>query len=126
MDIFCNALLYLPFFVSVFGAITLLFRWKKSSRPQHVWAVFLLILIPSTFSWGIIFSDMQYYAFYYKLYMLDITCMLLNFPLIFLYFRALTNPKLFTWRQYIWLAPGVAIGAVIAFLFLLMGEEQSI
>ncbi len=126
MDIFYNTLLFLPFFVSAFGATTLLCQWRESSRPQRVWMVFLLTMAICAFTWGIMFNDIQDYSVYYKLFAADITCMLLLFPFIFLYFRALTDPAPFTWRQYIWLAPGLAVGSGITLLFCLMGEEQSI
>ncbi len=126
MNLFYNALLFLPFFVSATGAITLLFRWTKSSRPQRIWTLFLFLMAACSFTWGSVFNEIQDYSLYYKLDVLDVTCTLLVFPLISLYFRALTHPAPFTWRQYSWLVPGLAVGAGVALLYLLMGEEQSI
>ncbi len=125
MDIFYNALLFLPFFVSAFGAVTFLCRWKKNLRPQKVWTVFLLLLSAWGFVWGALFNGVQDYYLYYKLDIIDLTVSLLFFPLIYLYFYSLTRPGAFTWRQYSWLLPGLFVGAGSALCYLLMGKEEA-
>ncbi len=125
MEPICNSILFLPCFVSLFWAVTLLCSRKTNLRPQNIWIVCMLAMFFSSFIWGILLSGVEDYSLYYKLDVIDIVLTLQFFPLVYFYFRSLTNSKKFTWRQYICLAPGFVLGAIAALIYALMGDELS-
>ncbi len=120
-----NTLLFLPCFVSAFWSITLLATWKDNLRAQNIWGICMLFMTACTLVWGILFNEIYDYSLYYKLDLLDVVFTLTFFPFIYYFFRSLTNPDRFTWKQYIWLAPALAIGVISTVLYACMGEEQS-
>ncbi|NDW12353.1 AraC family transcriptional regulator [Bacteroides sp. 214] len=127
MDIIIhNMILHLPCFVSIYWAALLLLNKKSNNRPQNIWMVLMFVLSACTFVWIMLFGGIDNYKLYYKLDIVDITLTLFIFPLLYLYFWALNTQKALTWKQYIWFLPGLILGGISAFLYLRMGEEQSI
>ncbi len=126
MNVIYNTLLFFPCFVSAFWGITLLTTWKKNLRAQNVWGLCMLTVAISSLVWGILFNDIEDYALFYKLDVVDLIFTLMFLPFVYYFFRSLTNPERFTWKQYIWLAPSLILGAISTVLYIRMGEEQSI
>lgn len=120
-----DLILFLPAIVSLFWSVTLFLNRKENFRSQNIWAVCLLVLGICTFVWAIYFGGVENFTVYYKLDIIDVTFTLLILPVVYYYFRSLTNKKKLTWKQYILLAPSFVIGAIVIVLYLVMGEEQS-
>ncbi len=125
MEAIDNLILFFPFFVSLFWGLTLFANRNWNAGPQHIWIAFLAVCCVDAFIWGVLFSGTSDYHFYYKLDIIDITLTLSFFPIIYLYFRSLTQKGTIPFRQYLWFTPGLLVGVVSAILYGLMGEQRS-
>lgn len=125
MNIIYDSLLLLPCFVSLFWAVTLLCNLQKNLRPQNIWIAYLLTMGICSMIWAILFSKIEDFSFYYKLDVIDLVCSASLYPLIYLYFWALTHAAPLRWKQYVWLFPGILLGIASTVLYAVMGDEQS-
>ncbi len=125
MNILYDLLLFAPFFAALFWAIILFVNRKENCRQQNIWLVWLSVVCVNSLTWILLFSGIEDYETYCKFDIVDITLVLVFFPLIYFYFRSLTHRRRFSWKEYVWLAPAVLIGAASAFLYYLMGSARS-
>lgn len=116
----------LPFFVSLFWAVTFILNWKSNSRSQNIWGVTVALIAVSmgiaTYYW----HDDKDYSLYYILDVFDYLSTLSFVPFIYLYFRELTGDKSpVVWKMLLFFLPPVLLGGTVATIYLQMGHEQS-
>ncbi len=117
--------LLLPFFSCLFWAVTLLCHWRTNYRAQNIWIVVMSIIAVSSYVWATFFEGTVNGSTYYKLDTIETFSTALLHPLLFFYFKLLTDEHPFGWKEYIWLLPAFFIGTGTMLLYITMGEENA-
>lgn len=121
-----NLTILLPFCVSLFWTILFLINRKRNSRTQHIWGITMALITVSMGIAAYYWQDVKDYSLYYKLDVIDYLATLSFVPFIYLYFRELTGDKSrVVWKLVLLFLPPVLLSAIIAFIYLQMGDEQA-
>ncbi len=123
MPIYYLAIL-LPCFVDLFWGVTLAIRVRRNLRPQNIWIALLVVSATLSFIWASSITGGPG-GMPYALEIVEGFAILLYFPLIYLYFRSLTDERPLGWRDYLWLLPALLVGGANMGLYLTVGGPEA-
>lgn len=118
-------ILLLPCFVSLYSAITLFIRRKRNYRSQNIWMVCAFLMSVSHYVWAMYYIGVEDFSLYYKLDIIDATVGLSFLPVVYLYFKSLTDEAPLKWKESLWFIPGLLVGVGSLVTCLWMGDEQA-
>lgn len=122
---FYNLILLLPCTVCLFWAVLLFCKRKSNARSQNILALYVFLTGISFFILANYLAEVTNYALFYRLDMVDSLITLLIFPLMYLYFKSLTNEGPFSWRDYLWFVPALIVGSSTFILYQSMGKADA-
>ncbi len=108
----------LPCYVNLFWVVTLLMRFRHNLHAQKIWIGLAAVSTVMSFVWAAAIGGGMSPAAYYIMEIAEGFALLLYFPLIYLYFRSLTDEREFSWREYLWFVPAVVVGGLNAAMLL--------
>lgn len=117
--------LLLPCTVCLFWAVLLFCKRKSNARSQNILGLYVLLTGISFYILANYLAGISDYATFYKLDIVDTTVTLLIFPLMYLYFKSLTNVGPFNWKDYLWFIPALFIGSSTIILYQIMGSDNA-
>lgn len=120
-----NLALLSPCSVCLVYAILLICRRKHNSKSQNILALFLLLTGISLLIFANYMAEITDYATYAVLDTVDAFITPLILPIMYLYFKSLTNERPFSWKDYLWCVPAIIIGSCALVLYLMIGSENA-
>lgn len=116
---FQELLLLSPFLTCFFWAITLAVDWKKNWRVQNLWIIVLVVGMINSFYW--MYMGRTDHHLFSKLTVLVAYTHAGFYALLFLFYRALTDRRPFTWKDYAVLAPPLLMGVLFTLCTIILG-----
>lgn len=116
--------LLLPSMVCLFWAIFLICNVKENRKSQHILAIGAFLTSFTYFNLAYYIDGVKDFTTYYILDILDPAFFIP--PVMYLYFKSLTNEKRFGWKDYLWFLPSVVTEVVLFSSYMLMGEENAV
>ena len=120
-----NLALLSPCSVCLVYAILLICRRKHNSKSQNILSLFLLLASISLLIFANYMAEISDYETYAILDTVDAFITPLIIPMMYLYFKSLTNEKPFHWKDYLWFVPAFIFGSCAFALYLMMGSENA-
>lgn len=118
--------LLLPCAACLFGVSRLAIHYREESLSQRVLMWFLLFVSIFFFIEANYVSSSHNYKLMFFLDIWDDLTTLSLFPFLYLYFKALTHPAGFNWKDSLWFLPAaiVGIGGVVPYAFMDPDDAQ--
>lgn len=117
--------LLLPCTVCLFGTVWMLCKKESNTRAQNILMFCLLLSAVFFFCTANYIAGVPDYITYRRLDIMDCFIMPFIIPSMYLYFRALTDEREFTWKDYIWFLPSLVVGLGSFVLYMSMDETQA-
>lgn len=117
-------ILLLPSMVTLFWGVFLICNLKKNKKSQNILAIGAFLTSFTYFNLAYYIDGVRDFTTYYILDILDPAFFIP--PVMYLYFKSLTNEKRFGWKDYLWFLPSVVTEVVLFLSYMLMGEENAV
>ncbi len=114
----------LPVFADLFWAASLATQARSNLRPQNVWIGLSLTAGVIAFIWAAAISGVGYGGRFYVWEMIEEFVVLMYYPFVYLYFRALTDERRFSWHDYLTMLPALLLGVANAAFYLSFDDSS--
>lgn len=110
--------------VTLFWGIFLLCNLKKNKRSQNILAIGALLTSFTYLSLAYYVDGVKDFITYYILDIIDPAFFIP--PVMYLYFKSLTNENRFGWKDYLWFLPSVVTEVILFSSYMLMGKDNAV